>query len=429
MKKFVIGLRILLLMVIVGTLGWYGYDWWGSGTNGGGGLLKKNPYPRAGQIVASDEPVVFSTEQVLQTSRQNFRDLAPQPKYGVTKKLVKYVSYDLDGKEISVYARVYAPANATGKAPIFAFAPGTTGMGDQCAASLEQPTKVNWANYESHMVTFAGQGYAAVITDYEGMRDEERIHHYMIGELEGRAVLDSVRAAKNTAPELADNQKVVVAGFSQGGHSAFWADKIAVQYAPEIRVKGVIGFGPVTDVTRTLADAALGANINWFGPYVLTSFADYYGRTYNLGTILQPKWTVNTRNDVLANCIDTNPSFWGRNPAEVYTPDFLQALKSNNLANAGYAQLAEDLKRNTTTDSTTRTPKFIAQGQHDNVILPAQQTSLLPVMCKSAKGPIQLTLYPTGTHYNVIPLSYADVTRWMNSVIAGQSVNSNCPTK
>lgn len=427
MKQFTIGLRILILLVIAGFLMWYGYGWWESDMGGNNAILRKSPYPKAGTIVASDAAMAYSTEEVLASSRQNYKELAPQPKYGVTKKLVKYISYDLDGKEINIYARVYLPTNATGKAPILAFAPGTTGMGDQCAASLEQPAKANWANYESHMVTFAGQGYATVITDYEGMRDEERIHHYMVGELEGRAVLDSVRAAKKVAPGLADDQRVIVAGFSQGGHSAAWADKIAAQYAPEVRLKGVVGYGPVTDVERTMADAARGANISWFGPYVLTSYADYYKRSYNLATILQPKWTVTTRNDVLANCIDTNSTFWGRNPAEVYTPDFLQALKEGNLANAGYSQFAGDLKRNTTIDTATRTPKFIAQGQLDNVVLPAQQTSLLPLMCRSAKAPIQLTIYPTATHYNVIPHSYADVTRWMNAVITDQAVASTCP--
>jgi dienelactone hydrolase len=290
--------------------------------NSAGDSLTNNPKSLHNGVIISKSPATtFALDQVKSISKQNYGALTPVPGNAVEKTVVEYASTDLDGKPIKIHARIYQPVGKS-HAPIFAFAPGTVGIGDQCAPSLEQPAKVNWANYESHMMTYAGQGYATVVTDYEGMRDPTRIHHYMVGALEGRAVLDSVKALENLdhGTSKLDTEHIFLSGYSQGGHAAFWADQIAKTYAPDLKVAGVVGWGPVTDVLETLSDVTHAANINWFGPYVVTSYMDYYGENYHPESILLPRWTANLRNDVLDHCIDTDLSYWGHDPAKVYTP-------------------------------------------------------------------------------------------------------------
>jgi hypothetical protein len=384
-------------------------------------------HPNAGKILWQGVPTTLNVAQVEAVSRENYGAAAPAAQYGVTRTLVRYRSYDLDNKPITVHARVYQPVGKS-KAPIFGFASGTTGIGDQCAPSVEQPRKSNWANYESHLMTYAGQGYASVITDYEGMRDEARIHHYMVGELEGRAVIDSLRALTNLARQernTLDANAIFVGGYSQGGHSVFWADQIAPTYAPELKIKGVVGFGPVMDVQQTWSDILHAANIHWFGPYVLTSYSDYYGDTYNINDILMPQFAQNMRGDVLAHCIDTNLSYWRGGSGVVYTPQFLESLR-NGLTEPKYAQLRGRLDINRVGSAKTSSAKLINEGGHDNVVLPRQQTAAMERICSNSKGPAQLKVYPAATHYNTMVMSFHDTITWMQSVAGGHTVPTTC---
>ncbi len=394
-----------------------------------GAIVTPQPLPtraEAGKVLWRGEPVTLTPPQVEATSHQNFAGATPKAQYSVTRTLVRYRSYDLDNTPITLYARIYQPVGRAG-APLFGFASGTTGIGDQCAPSIENPRKANWANYESHLVTYAGQGYATVITDYEGMRDDGRIHHYMVGELEGRAVLDSLRAMinLNTKTNALDPAKLFVGGYSQGGHSAFWADQIAGSYAPELKVKGVVGFGPVMDVQQTWSDILRAANINWFGPYVLTSYADYYHDNYDINRILLPRYGQNLRQDVLSHCIDTNLIYWANHPSQVYTPEFLASL-AGGLNDPADAQLRARLEANQVGSAPTKSAKLINEGAHDNVVLPAQQTVAMERLCANSKGAAQLKVYAAANHYNTMVLSFHDTLAWMEEVMASRPVPTTC---
>jgi hypothetical protein len=221
-------MKWLLIVVIVGGIGSYAAGrWWPQSSNHTTFQLpitQESKVPKGGRILSVEKEEYIPADRVLAASRQNYGAQAPQPKGGVTRALIKYTSLTEDNKEITEYARAYLPEGKN-KLTAIAFAPGTTGIGDICAPSLEQPQAHSWANYESHMMAYAGQGYAMVTTDYEGMRDPGRMHHYMVGELEGRAVLDSLQALRNwkSAKDRIDSGKLFVAGYSQGGHAALWA--------------------------------------------------------------------------------------------------------------------------------------------------------------------------------------------------------------
>lgn len=384
--------------------------------------------PRSGDLLGVDSIQTFTPAQAGAMARENYR-AATLPVTTAITKITFHYRMDLpEGGNTVVYGRAYLPAAPQSNLPIFAFASGTTGVGDKCAPSLEQPHISDWANYDSHMTMYASQGYAAVITDYEGMRDPNRIHHYMVGELEGRAVLDSIRALKNL-PETANRLNpdlVFLGGYSQGGHAAFWADKIAAKYAPEIKPKGVVGYGPVMSVKQTLADitgTSPPANINWFGPYVLYSYQDYYKTNY--GSILLPRWEQSLATDVPAHCIDTVLHYWKAPPTNIYQPDFLQLLASNTLSEQ-YLAFERDMERNAVGSVSTSSAKRINQGQYDDVVLASQQNLAMPALCQSSTGPVQLVVYPGANHYNTMVRSLNDTLAWMRVLANGGTVPRTC---
>ena len=380
----------------------------------------------AGTVLSRVDEPSLSVDQVQVSSHQDYGRFTIKAKYGVARSLISYRSYDTDGTPLTIFARVYQPIGVSG-VPILGFAPGTTGIGDACAASLEIPQVASWANYESHMLTYAGQGYATVITDYEGMRDPGRLHHYMVGQLEGRAVLDSVRALirLDGKSDQLNTKAVFLAGYSQGGHAALWADEIAASYAPELKLSGIIGFGAVVSVEETLADVTHGSNLDWFGPYVLVSYADYYHETYALDQILQPKYRSNLTADVTNHCINTDVEFWGTDPAAVYMPPFIKALQTHTL-DTSFPDFAKRLHQNAVGAIATKTPKLLNGGTKDIVVLPQQQTNALTKLCSNPTAPVHLHEYPEATHYNTMAVSIVDVLSWMKTLQDNGNAPNDC---
>lgn len=389
--------------------------------------IQKQSQATTGKIIEQGEVVSYTAEQTVQLIRQTNKSYAG-PTTPVKTQIFRYTMNDTNGQTVQVYARVFIPSSGvTKKLPIFAFAPGTTGIDDQCAASVEQPAKRSWGNYPSHMAAYAAQGYATVITDYEGMRDTTRMHHYMVGALEGRAVLDSVRALTNLplTKDQANPEEVIVGGYSQGGHAAYWADKVAATYAPEIKVQGVIGFGPVTDVRRTLTDTTRGANILWFGPYLLYSYSDWYQESYPLAEILQPPFVQNLTSDIAANCIDTNIAHWGNKDINrVYTPQFIAAMQTGSVSSVSKSFDAR-MQENLTADVKTASKKAIFHGQLDNVVLPAQSQEAIQRLCRLGNA-VTYRRYANATHYTTMTQSYNDTINWMQVVVTGAQLPNDC---
>lgn len=416
-------LTVLSIFAIVVAM----YVFWGRGNNTVvlPNLLPTPAGPQAGDVIAEDKPLNFTLDQTTQIARQNYGGTAQPITTAVTKINYEFRSQLPSGEFITIHARAYLPQNPRTNLPIFAFATGTTGIGDQCSPSLEDPAKANWANYDSHMTMYASRGYAVVTPDYEGHRDPNRIHHYMVGELEGRVLLDSIRALRKLAStkDRLNSSTVFLSGYSQGGHAAFWADKIASSYAADVKPLGVLGFGPVMSVKRTLTDVTRAANINWFGPYVLFSYRDYYRTDY--GQILIPHWDETLATDVPGHCIDTNIPFWGRSPAEVYTPEFIAAMSADKLAES-YPVLDRDLEKNEVTPITTNTAKRINQGELDNVVLPGQQQAVMPELCRTSRGSVQLVVYPHANHYDTMAKSFADTIGWMKALEKGEKPPTTC---
>ena len=407
--------------------------------------VKKAPEIKTGKIIKEETAKKFSNSEmsaiISQTNKKFDSPIASE----VTKQTFVFNSSDGKTEDIPVYARAYVPSG-TEKKPVFAFAPGTTGIADSCAASLEDPKKADWANYESLLMAYASQGYVVVTIDYEGMRDSARIHHYMVGELEGRAVLDSIRALKNlalTKDQISEEQQFT-AGYSQGGHASYWADQIKNDYAPEMKLLGSIGFGPVTSVEETLDDAINGANINWFGSLVLTSYSDWYKVAYPVDKILQPKFAKNFKTDAQSICIDAFTRIWPSNKgqnrsAEVYTTQFSSVAKNLNMAaDAIYQGFSNDLAKNIVGNVKTDRPKLINHGVHDDVVFISQSQHGFERMCikgnvvkfnKYDTSPSAIQNYnPAGLvdHYQTMNASFKDTIAWMKNIIAGQKAPNNC---
>lgn len=169
---------------------------------------------------------------------------------------VMYRSTDRKNTPIAVTGTVLVPRKSwvgKGERPLIGYAVGTQGLGDRCAPSYAMTTGTE---YESLFIAgLLRRGYAVAVTDYQGL-GTDGLHTYMSREVQGRAVLDAVRAAQRlTAAGIADDGPVAITGYSQGGGAAGAAAEVAPTYASSMKIKAVsVGAAPanLTEVGKNL---------------------------------------------------------------------------------------------------------------------------------------------------------------------------------
>ena len=157
---------------------------------------------------------------------------------------VLYRSTGLKGEQIAVSGVIIvpdSPAPGEGR-PIVAWAHPTTGIVPHCAPSLAH----FFFQQVQGLRDMVGRGWIVAATDYPGLGTRGP-HPYLVGVSEGRAVLDSVRAAQILAGKEA-GKRVALWGHSQGGQATLYAGTLAATYAPELEVVGAAVAAPATEL-------------------------------------------------------------------------------------------------------------------------------------------------------------------------------------
>ncbi len=107
-----------------------------------------------GRIVSIERVGLFERESIRDTLPKFFESYGPpRVDYAVAKYVLRFTSQDFDGSAAMITAQLYVPVTAEGKErPVYVFASGTTGIGDNCAPSLETPDTKRWGWYEQKML-------------------------------------------------------------------------------------------------------------------------------------------------------------------------------------------------------------------------------------------------------------------------------------
>jgi pimeloyl-ACP methyl ester carboxylesterase len=354
-------------------------------------------------------------------------------KYDVDWYRIELTGADPQGQPLPLVAQVFVPRSpAAPTFPLYVFGPGTTGLVDECAPSRETSTGRDWGDFQSHLLTYATQGYVAIMPDFEGFNDPNRFHHYYVGEIQARVLIDAARAGLRFFDEPAGSGQpaapavpvrkenpVFFAGYSHGGYVALAARDLAPRYAPELRVRGAIGYGPRSD------PATLFKEMPSLAPYLLWSYGDYYGKEkVPVDRILQPRWARTFERDVLNMCIDEVTEFYGPDPRTVFTPEFLGALDADTLGQH-FPDLKALLDRNRAGLAAGDVPVLVLQGADDTVVYPATLQRYMRELC-AAGGRGVYRSYPGIPHALTRQVSYEDTLMWMDAVLKGQPPRSTC---
>lgn len=160
---------------------------------------------------------------------------------------VLYLSTGLNDEPVAVSGLVIAPAEeSAGPRPVIAWAQGTQGILPECGTSH----RANPFELISGLNPMISEGFVVVATDYPG-RGTPGIHPYLVAPVEGRAVLDSVRAARQL--DAGAGERFAIWGGSQGGQAALWAAQSVQDYAPELTLLGAAAQAAALDLPGTFA--------------------------------------------------------------------------------------------------------------------------------------------------------------------------------
>lgn len=184
---------------------------------------------------------------LLRAERVEFRGLT-RPPAGTVGWRILYVSRTALGAPVAVSGSLLLPDASARPRPLVALAPGSHGMGDQCA-----PSKLLVSGAESELDNLARllrDGHAVVMTDYQGL-GTPGTHPFAVNVAAGRNVLDALRAARQVAGTglLADG-KLALYGYSQGGGAVGSAVEQRATYSPELRLEGAIVGGVLGEPAR-----------------------------------------------------------------------------------------------------------------------------------------------------------------------------------
>jgi pimeloyl-ACP methyl ester carboxylesterase len=84
----------------------------------------------------------------------------------------------------------------------------------------------------------------------------------------------SIQSAPRQMSELTLDQRMVVWGYSQGGHAALWTGIIAPRYAPDLQILGVAAIAPAANIKNILA---MNVEVDKrFGPYIALAYSRFY---------------------------------------------------------------------------------------------------------------------------------------------------------
>jgi len=301
-----------------------------------------------------------------------------------------------------------------GSRSIVAWTHGTTGAAPGCGPSLLADPFANVPAFSA----LIDQGWAYVATDYIGMSAADT-QSYLIGESEGRAALDAVRAARQL-PGLNLTGETVVWGHSQGGHATLWTGHLAPGYAPDVHVVGVAAAAPASlpgELMRAAQDSIVGKIMTAF---TLRAYTETYG-DIRFDSYVKPlaRWFVR---DMARRCLAGREALVSVAEASML-PSAI--LSSDPATGALGKRLDENEPR-----GAMGVPVLIAQGLTDDLVLPELQDAFVRQRC-DRRQIIEYRRYVGLDHLLLVAADspYAgDLVDWTRRRFAHEIAVSRCVT-
>jgi pimeloyl-ACP methyl ester carboxylesterase len=317
-----------------------------------------------------------------------------------------------DDTPATAVATVFAPTNPpAGPLPIITWEHGTTGLFLKCMPSLVSSPTAGIPAIER----IAMARWVVVATDYS-FAEKGGPHPYLIGEGEARAALDSVRAARQMS-ELTLDKRMVVWGYSQGGHAALWTGIVGPRYAPDLEILGVVAIAPAANIKNILAiNVAMDKR---FGAYLALAYSRFYP-DITFEQAVRPEALDAARQ--MVNLCDFLPA---------EDSERIEALAATfdgpALATSSNKALQARLEQNTA-NGRIKAPVLIAQGLSDTAVPPPATDAYVEQHCSGGQQ-LEYWTFVGLDHFTIVhPGSPIEepLIKWTTARFANQPQASGC---
>jgi pimeloyl-ACP methyl ester carboxylesterase len=362
-------------------------------------------------LVAFSVPVASAAPRAAAGDVVTARQVSAPGFFYARTWIITYRSTSTTGQPITVSGTVIVPFGANANTPVIGYAPGTHGLGDQCAPSRHLEAGDETEGLLIHQ--YAVRGYAVAVTDYEGIGTPGP-HTYAAGRSEGQTTLDIVRAAlRLPGTGLSSSAKVAVVGYSQGGQAAGWAAQLAPSYAPELNIKAFAVGAPPSNL-KVVADADDG------GPNAGLVFAAGYGIDMTYPDLDMTPYLNATGRAAVADLSDDcteelqSDKYAGHRLSEYLTEDLLHR-----------PDWAAKLEAQKLGGTAPRAPVLLYHSNGDEILPTQMSVDLRAAWCA---GGANVTFWrtDTGVHFVTAALMSPSVTSWVADRLSGNVPTGDC---
>lgn len=321
------------------------------------------------------------------------------------------------GSSLATVAIPFPRDPPSGGYAIVANAHGTVGLDDRCTLS--------GTVYGSGLAgLFGARGAIGVMPDYPGIGTEGS-HPYLVSEIEGAAVLDSLRAAANLAridgTSLSGTHATV--GLSQGGHASLAAASMHASYAPELDIRAFAAAAPANVyLEQWSAGVAVDGTHIPLHAMLVYAFANHYD--HDAPALFTSTVAERVDGVMATHCtfdfgvgVPTLDAELGTIASEVFDPTFLDAYRTGMLD--AYPAIARGFADNRVVSFEQSAPIAIWQGDADPLVLKTHTDALVADLREGGME-IDYRVVEGGTHIDVAfgfvatnELRTEESTRWV----------------
>ncbi len=418
------------------------------------GALATDPATR-GELLRCGVDQPLSKEAIAaKLGEVGYKGKAPTSGARVYRVLFKTERGDEKNSPAASSGIIYIPDTPRAeKLPLVVAARGSRGQAAACAASKFDKA-ADYVNDDLYSLVYplVGAGYAVVLPDLAGYANYGAAGNppsvYAGAADVGKSTLDSAKALRKLFPVL-DN-KVVLVGHSQGGHSALAALALAPGYAADLPIAGVAVYAPLWLSQRSWG-AALYSGVSKDYPIAtvpsVAAVSIWYHYTHaelldgpGEGKKLFPA----ASQDKIKAFVDTQ--CWGAKypdlealgkvPDDLFDPAFVKTvalvaagINDCDPANAECVKWAKRYAadRPRLTGAAAQTPMLLLYGAKDTTI-PKDRMQCALDRLKQDQTKTTVCVEPEASHSSIVDVRSDYVADWIASVALGGPVPAACPS-
>jgi pimeloyl-ACP methyl ester carboxylesterase len=228
--------------------------------------------------------IVTVTQLDAMTEAVDLQTLTGTAKCDVTVVQINYQTIGVQpGEMTNASAALLIPSGVgcKGPFPLVAYGRGTNAFKAHTMANPEDPETIRL------MIFFAAQGYAVVATDFLGYALSGYPYHpYAHADSEVSVIIDSIRATRQVALSLGLllNRKVMLTGYSQGGHSSMATQRaIERENSGEFNLVAAAHLAGPYYISNALIDGVTNPinGVQAIVPFEITSWQKVYRNLYD----------------------------------------------------------------------------------------------------------------------------------------------------